>query len=170
MTLSYLPEFVAKTESASNPIPRFFTLKSLVDFVGNLVDELALCPVRALRCYLDRTKDMERRPRHLFVATRNKGRPMSRNGMSFFLRDLISSTGAVGADVGRAPSAHSVRSVSTSLAFMKNWSVSRVLEAATWKSNSVFASFYLRDVAHVLDGVSSIGAFVAAGQVLRTSE
>ena len=53
---------------------------------------------------------------------------------------------------------------------MRNWSISQVLEAASWKSNSVFASFYLRDVAHVLDGLSSLGPFVAAGQVMGPSE
>ena len=97
-------------------------------------------------------------------------RPMSKNGMSFFLRDVITSTGAVGVEAGRAPSAHSVRSVATSVTFMRNWSVSQVLEAATWKTSSVFASFYLRDVAHLLDGISSLGSFVAAGQVLGSME
>ena len=45
--LSYLPEFRAKTESAVNPLPRSFCVRSLVDFVGDLPDELLFCPVRA---------------------------------------------------------------------------------------------------------------------------
>ena len=95
---------------------------------------------------------------------------MSKNGLSYFLRDLIAGAGAVGANVGHVPSAHSVRSVATSVAFMKNWSLSHVLEAATWKSSSVFSSFYLRDVSQVLDGISSLGSVVVAGQVLGPSE
>ena len=55
LVLSYLPEFVAKTESPSNPIPRTFILKPLVDFAHNLENELLLCPVRALKIYLERT-------------------------------------------------------------------------------------------------------------------
>ena len=47
--LSYLPEFVAKTESESNPLPRSFIVRSLQDFASGLPDELLLCPVRALR-------------------------------------------------------------------------------------------------------------------------
>ena len=53
--LSYLPEFRAKSESAVNPLPRSFCVRSLNDFVGDLPDELLLCPVRALHSYLSRT-------------------------------------------------------------------------------------------------------------------
>ena len=53
--LSYLPEFRAKTESAVNPLPRSFCVRSLNSFVGDLPDEILLCPVRALRAYLART-------------------------------------------------------------------------------------------------------------------
>ena len=59
--------------------------------------------------------------------------------------------------------AHEVRSVSTSVAFHRNWSVSSVLESATWSSSSVFSSFYLRDIQHEYDGLLSLGPFVAAG-------
>ena len=60
--------------------------------------------------------------------------------------------------------AHSVRDVTTSAAFHKNWSIASVLESATWRSNSVFASFYLRDLQHEFDGLRSLGPFVAAGE------
>ena len=52
---------------------------------------------------------------------------------------------------------------STSVAFHRNWSVSSVLESATWASSSVFSSFYLRDIQHEYDGLLSLGPFVAAG-------
>ena len=54
--LSYLPEFVAETESEANPIPRSFKVTSLKDFVGDMPEELSLCPVRALRFYLKRNE------------------------------------------------------------------------------------------------------------------
>ena len=169
LLLSYRPGFVAKTESASNPIPRTFLLKSLGDFAASLEEELLLCPVRALRTYLDRTRDLPRRPQSLFISPRFPSRAISKNALSFFLRELISGAGAVGEDGGRPPRAHSIRGVSTSVAFMRNWSVAKVLEAATWKTNSVFASFYLKDVQLIFDSFRSLGAFVAAGQVIDTS-
>ena len=53
--------------------------------------------------------------------------------------------------------------MATSVSFLRNWAVSKVLEAATWKSNSVFASFCLNDVSYIFEGLRSFGAFVAAG-------
>ena len=53
--LSYVPEFVAKTESALRPLPRSFEVPSLGDFAAGMPEDLLLCPVRALSAYLDRT-------------------------------------------------------------------------------------------------------------------
>ena len=74
---------------------------------------------------------------------------------------MISSAGASRPEVGRLR-AHDVRSVSISVAFHRNWSVSTVLDSATWCSSTVFSSFYLRDLQHEYDGILSLGPFVAA--------
>ena len=50
---SSLPEFVNKTESEKNPPPHSFLLRSFEEFVGDLSEERLLCPVRAVRAYLD---------------------------------------------------------------------------------------------------------------------
>ena len=78
---------------------------------------------------------------------------------------MIIDSGAAGKGV--SPRAHSVRGVTTSVLFMRNWSVSRVLEAATWKSNPVFASFYLHDVSLAFDGFRALDPVVAAGSVVN---
>ena len=166
LSLSYLPHFVAKTESPSNPLPRHFVLKSLEDFVGDMPYERLLCPVRVLRFYLGATTGLVPRSPNLFVSPRCKSRPLSKNALSFFLREVISGAGALGSAEGPAPRAHSIRAVSTSCRFFKNWAVGDVLAAATWKSNSVFASYYLRDVAYVLGDRHSLGPFVSAGGVV----
>ena len=67
--LSYLPEFQAKTESSVNPLPHSFFVRSLVDFVGDLPEELLLCPVRALQHYLSRTASVSPRPRSLSLSS-----------------------------------------------------------------------------------------------------
>ena len=94
-------------------------------------------------------------------------KPLSKNALSFFLRDTISGAGALRAEVGQALRAHSIRGVSASMAFAKNWSVKQLLKAATWKSNTVFASFYLKDIAFEWDDCRSLGPFVSAGQVIN---
>ena len=88
--LSYLPEFRAKSESASNPLPRSFRVRSLRDFVGSLPGEMSLCPVRSLQVYLHRTASLSPRLRSLFVSPRTPSRPLSKNALSFFLRSVIS--------------------------------------------------------------------------------
>ena len=64
---------------------------------------------------------------------------------------------------GQVPQAHSIRGIATSSAFFCNWSLRSVLEAASWRSNTDFTSFYLRDFSFTSDGVHSLGPFVAAG-------
>ena len=62
LSLSYLPEYVAKTESVRIPSPRSFLIKSLEDFVGDMPEERSLCLVHAVRVYLDRTSFLSPRP------------------------------------------------------------------------------------------------------------
>ena len=160
--LSFVPQFVAKSESLTRSIPRSFLVKSLSDFAAGLDDYLLLCPVRALRLYLDRTASLAPLRYRLFVSPRRPSRSLSKNAVSFFLRDVISSAGASRPEVCQLQ-AQDVRSVSTSAASHRNWSVSAVLDSATWSSSSVFSPFYLRDLQHEYDGILSLGLFVAAG-------
>ena len=44
--------------------------------------------------------------------------------------------------------------------------MSDVLQDATWRSNVVFAAFYLRDVSYVLDDRRSLGPFISAGGII----
>ena len=166
--LSYLPEFCAKTESAVNQLPRSFCVRSLNSSVGDLPDELVLCPVRALRAYLARTSSILPRPRTLFVSPRSTARSLSKNALSFFLRDIISRAYSFSSTTS-APSssrAHSVRGVATSWAFARNASLSSVLAAASWSSSTVFTSFYLSDVQFSSSQGFSLGPVVAAGSVV----
>ena len=160
--LSYIPQFVAKSEALTRSIPRSFLVKSLADFAAGLDADLLLCPVRALRLYLLRARSLSPCRHRLFVSPRRHSRAMSKNAVSFFLREVISAAEAARPHVGSLW-AHEIRSVSTSVAFHRNWSISSVLESATWASSSVFSSFYLRDIQHEYDGLLSLGPFVAAG-------
>ena len=105
--LSYVPEFVAKTETASRPLPRSFEVQSLEDFAAGVPEDLLLCPVRALSAYLARTSNIANRPRRLFVSPKCPSRAMSKNGISYMLRELIVQSGA-SSQSGQAPRAHSI--------------------------------------------------------------
>ena len=66
--LAYVPEFLAKTETAVRPLPRTFEVKSLGDFAAGLSEDLLLCPVRFLSAYIARTSQFVNSPRRLFVS------------------------------------------------------------------------------------------------------
>ena len=163
LSLSYLPKFVTKTESERNPIPHLFVVWSLSHFVGDLPEERLLCPVRAVHIYLDLTSSISQRPRSLFVLPRCHTRSLLKNTLSFFLHQVIVDADALWE--GSSACAHNIQGVVTSAALLQNWSVSKVLEAATWRSNLVFTSFYFQDLSYSLDGCSLLSPFVAAGLV-----
>ena len=119
--LSYVPEFLAKTETAVRPLPRTFAIQSLGDFAAGLHEDLLLCLVRSLLEYVARTSKFVNRPHRLFVSPRCPSCAMSRNGISFFLREVIVHSGASSEAVA-APRAHSIRGIATSSAFFHNWS------------------------------------------------
>ena len=152
------------------------------DFVGDPPDELLLCPVHALHLYLARTASLSSRPRSLFISPRTPSRPLSKNALSIFIRDVIaesyslarlslpsvsssSSTSSLSSSSSRPFSsvcAHGVRGVASSWAFHHNAPLSAVLEAATWSSASLFTSFYLSDI-QFSSRDFSLGPVVAAG-------
>ena len=117
--------------------------------------------MRAICINLGLTSSISPYPHSLFVLPRRLSRLLSKNALSFFLHRVIIDADALWE--GASPRAHSIRGVATSAAFLSNCSVSKVLEAATWGSNPVFASFYFRDISFPLNGCSP---FVAAGSVL----
>ena len=117
--ISYVPEFLAKTESAVHSLPRSFSVPSLGDFAAGLTEDLLLCLVRALREYVSRTDTFVNRPRRLFVAPRCPSRAMSKNAISYFLREVIVQSGASSEELA-APKAHSIRGIATSFAFFRN--------------------------------------------------
>ena len=140
--MSFQPYFIAKTELVDVPVPRSFRVLSLREFAGDLEEGSLLCPVRAINIYLRRTSSVVVRA-SLFVSPRSPSRPISKNAVSYFLREVISGAGAVRQDVAAPLRAYSVRGIVTSVSFLRSWSISKVLEAATWRLNSVF-SFYFQ--------------------------
>ena len=164
--LQYLPEFLAKTESASKPLPREFIIKSLSAIVGRGEEERYLCPVRALKFYLKRTKHIPSRTRNLFVSCRDGSKPLSKNAMSFFLRETIKEAHMSQPEASYPRGdvrAHSIRGIATSINFLRNKSLQAVLDAATWRGNSIFASNYLKDVRRTYEHCASLGPIIASG-------
>ena len=91
--MSYLPHFVARME-------RSVRVRSLRDFAGDLEEGSLLCPVHALRACLDQSKSVVALSSTLFISPLSPSRAISKNAVSYFLREVISGTGAVRGDEG----------------------------------------------------------------------
>ena len=102
LVLHYDPFFWQKTESVSKPLPRSVIVQSLADFVGDL-PERVLCPVHAISYLRRAARSVEFTPSRLFVSPLDPKRTMSENAMSFFLRHLITESGAVSSLVPQGP-------------------------------------------------------------------
>ena len=94
---------------------------------------------------------------------------MTKNGMSFFLKDLIRKAHdeipAERLQLFRLQ-ARDVRSVATSFAFLRNVPLREIIETVSWKTNSVFASSYLKDLSFSYGDALSLGPIVAANSVV----
>ena len=164
LVLYYDPFFRAKTESVSNPLPRSVIVPSLSDFAGDLPERVQ-CPVRAIKFLRKAARSASYIPSRLFVSPQNPERAMSKNAISFYLRQLIVDSGAV--STSRPPRAHDIRGIATSLNYYSNLSLSNLMQVATWKSNRVFASRYLKEVSATQDNIRQFGPLVIAGDRLH---
>ena len=170
MTFSFVPDFVAKTQDPSIFDPRFetFTIPSLRDFTDGDQDEMLLCPVRAVREYLRRTRSHRPRLARLFLTTGYQRKGVSKNTISFWLRQVIRKAyESSGEELPPRYRAHETRSIATSAEFRRNFAVGQVMRAAVWARQTTFTSFYLRDVTHRYLDTFSLGPVVAAQQVLQ---
>ena len=159
LVLYYDPFFRAKTESVANPLPRSIIVPSLSDL-------LVTCP-----------REFIALSELLSTCVRLLGRLRSfRRGCSShlgilnvpchsFIRQLIVNSGAVSS--ARPPRAHDIRGISTSLNYYSNLSLSNLMQVATWRSNRVFASRYLKEVSATQDNIQQFGPLVIAGDRLK---
>ena len=98
------------------------------------------------------------------VSTEDGSRPLSKNALSFLLREtILRSHQQLAGD--HFPllrvRAHEIRGIATSLSMWRNKSLSAVVEAASWEMPS--ANHYLRDVEWVDGDIFSLGPIVVGG-------
>ena len=95
----------------------------------------------------------------------NPTRHMSKNTMSFFLRQWITESGAMSSSVPQRT--HDIQGIATSLNYYSILSISAIKEAVTWKSNRVFAMRYLTDMSTTWSRLRGMGPLIAAGSAVH---
>ena len=159
----FVPGFVAKTQDPSSLAPRFdgFTVPALPNARNNRNGRL--CPVRAVRCYLNRTAAHRPLCERLFVTAGRSKKEISKTTISFWLRETISHAYELSGSEQPvpAPRAPETRGIAPSLLFKKNFAVDQVLQVGTLHRHATFTLHYLRDLAHRSLNTLHLGPVVA---------
>ena len=165
VSFSFVTGFVAKTQDPFSLAPRFegFSVPALPNARNNRIGRL-LCPVRAVRCYLDRTAPHRLRCERLFVTAGRSKKEISKTTVSFWLWKTISRAYELSGTAlpVPAPWARETCGIAPSLLFKKNFAVDQVLKAGTWRRHTTFMYHYLKDIAHRSLDTFHLGPVLAA--------
>ena len=147
-------------------------LSTIVD--RQFKEDRTLCPVRALRYCLDRTKDL-RGSRSLFFISFKKGHTSDIRPAIFssWLKQTIllcyKQADQQALDLFQVK-AHDIRAFAASWAFNSGISVDQIMQTCHWKAHNTFTNFYLKDLTWSdNDNNMYLGPVVAAQQVLDPS-
>ena len=135
----------------------------------SLKEDRSLCPVRALRYYLDKTQDLRMGKELVFVSFKQGfNKDISPATISSWIKQTV----VLCYDLSDQDSltlhqvkAHDVRAFAASKAFQGGISLDQILAACHWKSHNTFTQFYLKDVAWADKELFHLGPVVAAQQI-----
>ena len=135
----------------------------------SLKSDRSLCPVRALRYYLDRTSDTRQGKDLVFVSFK-KGfdKDISPATISSWIKQTVILCYELSdhhAHTLHQVKAHDIRAFAASKAFQSGVSLEQILSACHWKSHNTFTQFYLKDVAWADSELFHLGPVVAAQQI-----
>ena len=135
----------------------------------SLKDDRTLCPVWALRYYLDKTKDLRTGKQLVFVSfKKNFDKDIVPATISSWIKQTILLCYQLSNDDAQQlhqVRAHDVRAFAASKAFQGGVSLDQILSACHWKSHNTFTQFYLKDVAWADSNLYHLGPMVAAQQI-----
>ena len=135
----------------------------------SLQEDRSLCPVRALRYYLDKTQDLRTGKELVFVSFKQGfNKDISPATISSWIKQTV----VLCYDLSDQDTltlhqvkAHDVRAFAASKAFQGGISLDQILAACHWKSHNTFTQFYLKDVAWADKELFHLGPVVAAQQI-----
>ncbi len=165
--LFLLPEFVAKNQRPGEAFPPI-VVPSLAHTLRHEDRNRTLCPHRALKWYLEKSKHHRSAQRRLFISFSKPGKEISAPTLSRWIVKAVTIAMELNGKLPcneNTPRAHEVRAIATSLAITRSISMENILRAAFWRNESTFLRFYLRDMSHDMDGKVRL-PMVAAQHIL----
>ena len=135
----------------------------------SLQEDKSLCPVRALRYYLDRTKDLRKGKELVFVSFRKSfEKDIVPATISSWIKQTVLLCYQLSDEEAQnlhQVRAHDVRAFVASKVFQGGVSLDQILSACHWKAHNTFTQFYLKDLAWADSDLYHLGPVVAAQQV-----
>ena len=150
VSLGVDPLFVAKSKLSTEAL-RAVRIPALgTSLEQSLQDDLVLCPVRALRIYLDRTRDIREGKARLFISySKFKSGDITKATIASWVTKLIRLCYDLSPNTPSGPfkiRAHDIQAVAASMAFLRSVPLKNVMESASWASHNTFTSFYFQDL------------------------
>ena len=135
----------------------------------SLKEDRSLCPVRALRYYLDKTQDLRQGKELVFVSFK-KGftNDISPATISSWIKQTVLLCYELSDQESltlHQVKAQDVRAFVASKAFQGGISLDQILSACHWKSHNTFTQYYLKDIAWADSELFHLGPVVAAQQI-----
>ena len=127
-----------------------------------------LCPVRAVKIYLNKTKSLRKRRKRLFIPTQGDqdlAKPTLSCWVKYAIKNAYDSISKNPLSLFK-PRAHELRAISASRAYMNYIPLEEILKSAVWSSTSLFASHYLRDFREQTENLRAMGPIIAAQKVV----
>ena len=173
-TVSPSPALLAKNQLASDGpdsikpllIPAVTTMLD-----SSLVEDKSLCPVRALKVYLDETKSMRKGKVLLSVSLREGySKDITRITISQLIKQTIHTCYQSSGMTNQVTQvrADDVRAMAASLAFKGGVSLELVLSSCYWRSHNTFTNFYLKDICWKNNNNLKLGPIVYAQHVVNS--
>ena len=120
------------------------TQQAPLEFSG-FKDNEALCPIKTLKDYLSRTKEIRNNKgigqEQLFISFRKPHNAVHAESISRWIKEVLLRSG-----INKEVTAYSTRSISTSSASAAGVPINCILKAAGWSSQLTFAKFYKKEV------------------------
>ena len=160
--------FLAKNQLPSRA-PDSITIPKLSNFCRKSDNfNRMLCPVRAVKIYLNKTKSLRKHRKRLFIPTQGD-QDLAKSTLSRWVKYAIKHAyGSISKNPNRLfkPRAHELRALSASWAYMNYIPLEEILKSTVWSSSSLFASHYLRDFREQTENLRAMGPIIAAQKVV----
>ena len=166
LVVSLLPEpgFLAKNQLPTQA-PEWITVPGIAH-LNPTEPERILCPVRQLKLYIRDSERIRGGRQRMFIHWNHSIRDIMRSHISRWIVETVKEAYTQADRQYDCVTGHEVRALSASWAYNCQVALPDILSAAFWRSSGVFQNSYLRDMACVAEGMSTLGPVVVAQHVV----